>query len=93
MNLREEVFNLLKDDWLTQKEPMDYRLSLQADRIIKLFVQFLNEYELKFIMQEQTEEDKMFKLAAKFHNHAAKRMKRMITGEEKEKPDTEYIEK
>lgn len=91
MNLREEIFNLLKDDWLTQQEPMDYRLAAQTDRIMKLFVKWLNEYELKFIMQEQTEDDPMFKLAAKFHNHAAKRMKKMITGEEKEKPDTEIV--
>ena len=37
MSLKKEIFNLLKQDWLTQQEPMDYRLDIQAVRIVELF--------------------------------------------------------
>jgi hypothetical protein len=36
MKLREQIFKILKDDWLTQQEPMDYRLDMQTRRIVSM---------------------------------------------------------
>lgn len=36
MSLREEIFTFLKKDWLSQIDPMDYRLSMQTEIILKL---------------------------------------------------------
>jgi len=43
MTLREEIFNLLKEDWLTQMEPMEYRLDIQTRGILELIEKHLKE--------------------------------------------------
>jgi hypothetical protein len=51
---------------------------------LKIFEKWIDEYELKFVLQEDSELDSYFKLAAKFHQGAARRMKKRLRGEEGE---------
>lgn len=55
-----------------------------TDEIIKLIDKWLSEYEMKFVLQEESEDTPEFKLAAKFHQGAAKRMKRRLKGKGEE---------
>ena len=60
MSLQDEIFNLLKQDWLTQQEPMDYRLDLQAMRIVGLIEKRIDSKLITLKKLNPTEKEIVF---------------------------------